>query len=84
GSSRGEAKRRDTGARGDVASVAPARGSLTLGYDAPSKRFGIAATTTHSKSKQAGPDIIAGVTTTRFDVKSYTIHDLSAYWNVSN
>lgn len=83
GSSRGEAKRRDTGARGDVASVAPARGSLTLGYDAPSKRFGIAATTTHSKSKQAGPDIIAGVTTTRFDVKSYTIHDLSAYWNVS-
>jgi len=95
GSSRGEIKRtkdaRDTngnvtyaaGTTGDIASVAPARGSLTLGYDAKNNRFGVAATTTYSKGKQAEADVINGAATPTFAVKSYAVHDLSAYWNIN-
>ncbi|MFA6072075.1 MAG: TonB-dependent receptor, partial [Janthinobacterium sp.] len=44
--------------------------------------FGLALTAVHAGDKQAPNDLLTGTTAPRFTVPSYTIFDLSTYWNV--
>ncbi|TDY35542.1 TonB-dependent hemoglobin/transferrin/lactoferrin family receptor [Janthinobacterium sp. 75] len=71
-----------TGDSGGLASVAPAKSALTFGYDHANELFGLALTAVHAGAKQAPNDLLAGTTAPRFTVPSYTIFDLSTYWNV--
>lgn len=71
-----------TGDSGGLASVAPAKTALTVGYDHASELFGLALTAVHAGDKQAPNDLLTGTTAPRFKVPSYTIFDLSTYWNV--
>ncbi len=71
-----------TGDSGALASVAPAKTALTFGYDHASQLFGLALTAVHAREKQAPNDLLMGTTGLRFTVPSYTIFDLSSYWNV--
>ena len=71
-----------TGDSGGLASVAPAKSALTFGYDHANELFGLALTAVHAGEKQAPNDLLTGTTAPRFTVPSYTIFDLSTYWNV--
>ena len=71
-----------TGDSGGLASVAPAKSALTFGYDHANELFGLALTAVHAGDKQAPNDLLTGTTAPRFSVPSYTIFDLSTYWNV--
>ncbi|UQV43811.1 TonB-dependent hemoglobin/transferrin/lactoferrin family receptor [Janthinobacterium lividum] len=71
-----------TGESGGLASVAPAKTALTFGYDHTNKLFGLELTALHAGDKQAPNDLLTGTTAPRFKVPSYTIFDLSTYWNV--
>lgn len=71
-----------TGDSGGLASVAPAKTALTFGYDHANELFGLALTAVHAGDKQAPNDLLTGTTAPRFSVPSYTIFDLSTYWNV--
>ena len=71
-----------TGDSGGLASVAPAKSALTFGYDHANQLFGLALTAVHAGDKQAPNDLLTGTTAPRFTVPSYTIFDLSTYWNV--
>ena len=71
-----------TGDSGGLASVAPAKTALTFGYDHANELFGLALTAVHAGEKQAPNDLLTGTTAPRFTVPSYTIFDLSTYWNV--
>jgi hemoglobin/transferrin/lactoferrin receptor protein len=71
-----------TGDSGDLNSVAPAKSALTFGYDHANELFGLALTAVHAGEKQAANDLLMGATAPRFTVPSYTILDLSTYWNV--
>ncbi|QDG69969.1 TonB-dependent hemoglobin/transferrin/lactoferrin family receptor [Janthinobacterium tructae] len=70
-----------TGDSGGLASVAPAKTALTFGYDHANELFGLALTAVHAGDKQAPNDLLTGTTAPRFSVPSYTIFDLSTYWN---
>ncbi|PKB20558.1 TonB-dependent hemoglobin/transferrin/lactoferrin family receptor [Janthinobacterium sp. 64] len=70
------------GDSGGLASVAPAKSALTFGYDHVGELFGLALTAVHAGDKQAPNDLLMGTTAPRFTVPSYTIFDLSTYWNV--
>ncbi|KXU37647.1 hypothetical protein AXK12_01535 [Cephaloticoccus capnophilus] len=74
------------GVKGRLGSVGPFKGSLTLAYDAPSKRFGGALTATRVNGQQQGADTLAGppFTTTYFDVPSVTTLDLAIYWQIND
>ena len=71
-----------TGDSGGLASVAPAKTALTFGYDHANELFGLALTAVHAGAKQASNDLLTGTAAPRFSVPSYTIFDLSTYWNV--
>lgn len=71
-----------TGDSGGLASVAPAKTVLSVGYDHANELFGLALTAVHAGDKQAPNDLLTGTTAPRFKVPSYTIFDLSTYWNV--
>lgn len=71
-----------SGDSGDLASVAPAKSALTVGYDHVGELFGLALTAAHAGEKQAANDLLMGTTAPRFTVPSYTVVDLSTYWNV--
>ena len=71
-----------TGDSGGLASVAPAKSALTFGYDHANELFGLALTAVHAGAKQASNDLLTGTAAPRFSVPSYTIFDLSTYWNV--
>ena len=71
-----------TGESGGLASVAPAKTALTFGYDHSNMLFGLELTALHAGEKQAPNDLLMGSTAPRFKVPSYTIFDLSTYWNV--
>ncbi|MBE3024943.1 TonB-dependent hemoglobin/transferrin/lactoferrin family receptor [Janthinobacterium sp. GW458P] len=71
-----------TGDSGGLASVAPAKTALTFGYDHANQLFGLELTALHAGEKQAPNDLLMGTTAPRFTVPSYTIFDLSTYWNV--
>ena len=71
-----------TGDSGGLASVAPAKTALSVGYDHANELFGLALTAVHAGDKQAPNDLLTGATAPRFTVPSYTIFDLSTYWNV--
>ncbi|MDO8071444.1 TonB-dependent hemoglobin/transferrin/lactoferrin family receptor [Janthinobacterium sp. SUN176] len=71
-----------TGESGGLASVAPAKTALTFGYDHTNKLFGLELTALHAGEKQAPNDLLMGGTAPLFKVPSYTIFDLSTYWNV--
>ncbi|QHJ00607.1 TonB-dependent hemoglobin/transferrin/lactoferrin family receptor [Xylophilus rhododendri] len=72
-----------TGAKGRLASVAPAKVVATLGYTDPGKRFGVFGTVTGVKARQAQGDVIASSTTSTFAVPGFGVLDFSAFWNLS-
>ncbi|MGB9988778.1 TonB-dependent hemoglobin/transferrin/lactoferrin family receptor [Pseudoduganella rhizocola] len=82
GVSHGKATNTRTGASSELASTLPSKISSTLAWDDPARRGGVALTAVHARAKQAGNDVISGVTTPRFAVPSSTVVDLVAYWNV--
>ena len=71
-----------TGDSGGLASVAPAKTALTFGYDHANELFGLALTAVHAGAKQAPENLLIGDPGPLFTVPSYTIFDLSTYWNV--
>ena len=82
GVAKGRSFNTQTGQSGGLASVAPAKTALTFGYDHASKLFGLELTALHAGEKQAPNDLLLGTTAPRFKVPSYTVFDLSTYWNV--
>jgi len=73
------------GIKGRLGSVGPFKGSLTLAYDAPSKRFGGSLTATRINGQQQGPDILSGGgSTVYFAVPSSTTLDLAVYWQIND
>lgn len=83
GVSHGSAENSLTGQSSGLASITPAKGSLSFAYDDVAQRFGLALIATHADSKQAPNDVISGVTTPRFAVPGYNILDFTAYWTIS-
>ena len=71
-----------TGESGGLNSVAPAKSALTVGYDHANQLFGLALTAVHAGAKQAPENLLIGDAGSLFTVPSYTIFDLSTYWNV--
>ncbi|MGK5041038.1 TonB-dependent hemoglobin/transferrin/lactoferrin family receptor [Janthinobacterium sp. GB1R12] len=71
-----------TGESGGLNSVAPAKSALTFGYDHVNELFGLALTAVHAGAKQAPENLLIGDAGPLFTVPSYTIFDLSTYWNV--
>jgi hemoglobin/transferrin/lactoferrin receptor protein len=71
-----------TGESGGLNSVAPAKSALTFGYDHANELFGLALTAVHAGAKQAPENLLIGDAGPLFTVPSYTIFDLSTYWNV--
>ncbi|WP_215404212.1 TonB-dependent hemoglobin/transferrin/lactoferrin family receptor [Janthinobacterium sp. JC611] len=71
-----------TGESGGLNSVAPAKSALTVGYDHANQLFGLALTAVHAGAKQAPENLLIGDAGPLFTVPSYTIFDLSTYWNV--
>ena len=84
GYSRGTTENTELGQRGWLPSIAPFKTSLTLGYDAPSRRYGIAAVTTYVDHKRAPGDVFAGMPGPFFRVPSYVRYDLSGYWRINH
>ena len=82
GVAKGRSFNTQTGESGGLNSVAPAKSALTFGYDHANELFGLALTAVHAGDKQAPNDLLTGTTAPRFSVPSYTIFDLSTYWNV--
>jgi hemoglobin/transferrin/lactoferrin receptor protein len=73
----------ETGTKGKLGSVGPFKGSLTLAYDAPSKRFGVALTGTRIGGKTPPPDLMADSTAGKFAVPGVTLLDFTAYFHVN-
>ncbi|MBG6222607.1 hemoglobin/transferrin/lactoferrin receptor protein [Janthinobacterium sp. CAN_S1] len=71
-----------TGKSAGLASVAPAKSALTVGYDHAAQLFGLALTAVHAGAKQAPENLLTGDSSALFTVPSYTIFDLATYWNV--
>lgn len=82
GASRGDAENTLTGQKGELTSIAPYKASAGFAYDDASQLFGAAFNLSYARGKQAGNDVISGITTARFAVPAYTVMDLSAYWNI--
>lgn len=82
GVAKGRAFNTQTGESGGLNSVAPAKSALTFGYDHAKQLFGLALTAVHAGAKQAPENLLVGDAGTLFTVPSYTIFDLSTYWNV--
>jgi len=73
------------GIKGRLGSVGPFKGSLTLAYDAPSKRFGASLTGTRVNGQQQVGNILGGsLTGNYFNVPSSTVLDLAAYWQIND
>jgi hypothetical protein len=81
GVAKGRSFNTQTGQSGGLASVGPAT-ALTFGYDHANQLFGMELTALHAGEKQAPNDLLMGTTAPRYKVPSYTIFDLSTYWNV--
>lgn len=73
----------DTGTKGKLASVGPFKGTLTLAYDSPGRRFGAALTGTHIDGKTPPPDLMTASTAGKFAVPSASLLDLTVYFNVN-
>ncbi len=72
------------GQRSGLASVAPARGSLGVGYDDPGKAFGGALIASGAKGRQAPADLVSAVGSAgNFRVPGYGILDLTGYWHIN-
>lgn len=71
-----------TGESGGLNSVAPAKSALTVGYDHANQLFGLALTAVHAGAKQAPENLLIGDAGPLFTVPSYSLYDLSTYWNV--
>jgi hemoglobin/transferrin/lactoferrin receptor protein len=82
GVAKGRSFNTQTGESGGLNSVAPAKSALTLGYDHTNQLFGLALTAVHAGAKQAPENLLIGDAGPLFTVPSYTIFDLSTYWNV--
>ena len=82
GVAKGRSFNTQTGQSGGLASVGPAKTALTFGYDHANQLFGMELTALHAGEKQAPNDLLMGTTAPRYKVPSYTIFDLSTYWNV--
>ena len=82
GVAKGRAFNTQTGESGGLNSVAPAKSALTFGYDHANQLFGLALTAVHAGAKQAPENLLVGDAGPLFTVPSYTIFDLSTYWNV--
>lgn len=82
GVAKGRSFNTQTGESGGLNSVAPAKSALTLGYDHANELFGLALTAVHAGAKQAPENLLIGDAGPLFTVPSYTIFDLSTYWNV--
>jgi len=82
GVAKGRSFNTQTGESGGLNSVAPAKSALTFGYDHANELFGLALTAVHAGAKQAPENLLIGDAGPLFTVPSYTIFDLSTYWNV--
>ena len=82
GVAKGRSFNTQTGESGGLNSVAPAKSALTFGYDHANQLFGLALTAVHAGAKQAPENLLIGDAGPLFTVPSYTIFDLSTYWNV--
>jgi len=82
GVAKGRSFNTQTGESGGLNSVAPAKSALTFGYDHANELFGLALTAVHAGAKQAPENLLIGDPGPLFTVPSYTIFDLSTYWNV--
>jgi hemoglobin/transferrin/lactoferrin receptor protein len=82
GVAKGRSFNTQTGESGGLNSVAPAKSALTVGYDHANQLFGLALTAVHAGAKQAPENLLIGDAGPLFTVPSYTIFDLSTYWNV--
>ncbi|HEU4819088.1 TonB-dependent hemoglobin/transferrin/lactoferrin family receptor [Janthinobacterium sp.] len=82
GVAKGRSFNTGTGESGGLNSVAPAKSALTFGYDHVNELFGLALTAVHAGAKQAPENLLIGDAGPLFTVPSYTIFDLSMYWNV--
>ncbi|KKO64686.1 putative hemoglobin and hemoglobin-haptoglobin-binding protein 2 precursor [Janthinobacterium sp. KBS0711] len=82
GVAKGRSFNTQTGESGGLNSVAPAKSALTFGYDHANQLFGLALTAVHAGAKQAPENLLIGDAGPLFSVPSYTIFDLSTYWNV--
>jgi hemoglobin/transferrin/lactoferrin receptor protein len=76
------ARNLDTGEESELVSTLPKKASAILGWDDPGQRGGASFAVVHTGAKQARPDVVSGVTTTRFAVPSATVMDLTAYCNL--
>lgn len=72
-----------TGNSAGLASVAPYKGSATLGYDHAAQLFGLALNATKVGAKQAPAEVNTGTTAARFAVPGYALVDLAGYWNIN-
>ncbi|CDG82944.1 TonB-dependent hemoglobin/transferrin/lactoferrin family receptor [Janthinobacterium agaricidamnosum] len=82
GLTRGSSQDKLTGISTPLASVAPYKGTFSIGYDHASQLFGIDLTAVKVGAKQAPDQSVNGVVTPNFAVPGYTLFDLSTYWNV--
>lgn len=82
GVAKGRSFNTQTGESGGLNSVAPAKSALTFGYDHANQLFGLALTAVHAGARQAPENLLIGDAGPLFTVPSYTIFDLSTYWNV--
>lgn len=82
GVAKGRSFNTQTGESGGLNSVAPAKSALTFGYNHANELFGLALTAVHAGAKQAPENLLIGDAGPLFTVPSYTIFDLSTYWNV--
>lgn len=76
------ARNLDTGEESELVSTLPKKASAILGWDDPGQRGGASFAVVYTGARQARPDVVSGVTTTRFAVPSATVMDLTAYWNL--
>lgn len=83
GRANSSAKNNETGVKSPLPSVGPFKGSLTLAYDAPSKRFGLSLIGSQIGAKQASPDLFTGGTAARFAVPSATLVDFAGYVRIN-
>ena len=72
-----------TGQEAPLASTLPRKSSFIAAWDDTAGRGGVSFAAVYVAAKQADPDVISGVTTTRFAIPSSTVLDLTAYWNIN-
>lgn len=77
-----KARNTGTGVEGELASTLPRKISTTFAWDDPGGQGGAALSIFNVRGKEAGADVVSGVTDARFAVPGATVADLTAYWNV--